>query len=463
MLPATLLTLSLALAIPGPGPGSDPPSVEARAGAWAGASVGAWPAAADSGAAPAAFPAPGTGPAPASDSVVAGARADVPAGARAAAPRAAAMPEGAWHGSWDFLWVTRSALLGPESVTRMVDSARAAGVRGLLVQVVGRGDAFYRSDLLPRSEALGRPCQDCPGFDPLGLVVERAHAVGLEVHAWMNCALVWSAPKPPRDPRHVVNAHPEWIARLPDGRPMTRLSAAERRRLGIEGIYLSPARPAVRAWIASIAKEIASRYPVDGVHLDYVRQPGEFVGYDPDTRARFALESGVDPARIGRLPPAQRPGVDSAWAAYQRAQVTAIVREVRDSLHAVRPGLPLSAAVLADTVSAERRRQDWRGWMRDGLLDRVFVMCYAPEVQTVLDQMVAYAGELGTLRVVPGIAVFNCTAAAAAAKIRGALELGYRTLALYSYDVLDERPGYWAALRAFLGPLPAAPATKEDP
>ena len=29
------------------------------------------------------------------------------------------------------------------------------GVRGLLVQVVGRGDAYYRSDLRPRAEALG--------------------------------------------------------------------------------------------------------------------------------------------------------------------------------------------------------------------------------------------------------------------------------------------------------------------
>ncbi|MBI5709293.1 MAG: family 10 glycosylhydrolase [Candidatus Eisenbacteria bacterium] len=419
MLPETLMMLSLALAAVAPAPESDPLSAAGR-------------------------------PGPRGDGA-------------AATPRPAAAADTAWHGPGDFLWVTRSTLLGPGSIARMVDSARAAGVRGLLVQVVGRGDAFYRSDLLPRSEALGRPCRNCPDFDPLGLVVERAHAAGLEVHAWMNCALVWSAPKPPRDPLHVLNAHPEWIARLPDGRPMTRLSAAERRRLGIEGVYLSPARPAVRAWIASIAKEIASRYAVDGIHLDYIRQPGEFVGYDPDTRARFALESGVDPARIDRLPAARRPGADSAWAAFQSAQVTAIVREVRDSLQAARPGLPLSAAVLADTVAAERRRQDWRAWLRDGLLDRVFVMCYAPDVQTVLDQMVACAGELGTARVVPGIAVFNSTAAAAAAKIRGALELGYRTLALYSYDVLDGRPGYWAALRASLGPPPAAPATQEDP
>jgi len=186
----------------------------------------------------------------------------------------------------DYLWVTRSTLLDRAAIERLVTRARAAGVRGLLVQVVGRGDAFYRSDLLPRSEALDRS-----DFDPLALVLERAHAAGLEVHAWMNCVLVWSAPSRPRDPRHVLNRHPEWVAHLPDGRSMTQLSAGERRRLGVEGVYLSPARPAVRAWIASIAQEIATRYAVDGIHLDYIREPGAFAGLDADARARFALDA----------------------------------------------------------------------------------------------------------------------------------------------------------------------------
>ena len=352
----------------------------------------------------------------------------------------------------DYLWVTRSTLVDRAGVERLVTRAHAAGVRGLLVQVVGRGDAFYRSDVLPRSEALDRS-----DYDPLALVLERAHAAGLEVHAWMNCVLVWSAPHRPRDPNHVLNRHPEWVAHLPDGRSMTRLSAGERRRLGVEGVYLSPARPAVRAWIASIAREIATRYAVDGIHLDYIREPGAFAGLDGNARATFALEQGADPARFGLEPPARRAVLDSSWKAFQRAQVTAIVRGVRDTLERSRPGLALSAAVLADTVSAERdHAQEWRAWVRDGLLDRVFVMCYAPEVQTVLSQMLAYSSDPGTARVVPGIAVFNSTAAATAAKLRGAIELGYRTLALYSYDVLDERVGYWDELAGFLGTPPAA-------
>jgi uncharacterized lipoprotein YddW (UPF0748 family) len=355
--------------------------------------------------------------------------------------------------SVDYLWVVRTALTKPADIDSVVNRARALGVRGLLVQVIGRGDAWYRSDRLPRPEALqsGRTPAE---FDPLGTLLPLAHSAGLQVHAWINCTLVWSAPHRPRDPRHVLNAHPEWVARLRDGRRLSELSPRQRQRLGIEGVFLSPAHPWVRAWIAGNAREIAERYPVDGVHLDYIRQPGVEVGYDMTTRARFAMETGVDPDRFDRLPPARRAAMDSAWSAFQFAQVTAIVREVRDSLATVRPGLELSAAVLADTASAERRHaQPWRGWVRDGLLDRAFLMCYAPRVQTVMDQLVASRAEFGaTERVVPGIAVYNTGPATAAAKILGARTLGFPRLALYSYDVLVKRPGYWTALTRALGP-----------
>ena len=162
----------------------------------------------------------------------------------------------------------------------------------------------------------------------------------------------------------------------------------------VEGAFLTPGHPGVRTWIARIATEIVRRYPVDGIHLDYIRQPDATLGYDPTTRARFALRERRDVdarAEPCRAPSARR--VDSAWAGFQREQVTAIVREVRDSIGAVRGGVMLSAAVIADTLRAERTTaQFWRGWIQDGLLDRAFLMCYASSAQTVMDQLVAWSG-----------------------------------------------------------------------
>jgi uncharacterized lipoprotein YddW (UPF0748 family) len=212
----------------------------------------------------------------------------------------------------------------------------------------------------------------------------------------------------------------------------------------------------VHTFIARVAAEIAARYPVDGIHLDYIRDPGVPIGDDPTTRARFALAYGEDPARRDRLPAAERTRLDSAWAAFQRAQVTAIVQEVRDSLNAVRPGLTLSAAVIADTLTARTTdRQDWCAWLRTGLVDRAFAMCYAPRVQTVLSQLEGMSADVGTARLVPGIAVYNAPPASAAAKIRGARALGFPAVALYSYDSLFAAAGTWARLRAFLD-APAA-------
>ena len=360
----------------------------------------------------------------------------------------------------DYLWVLRTALMDPAEIPRLVERAKAMHVRGLLVQVVGRGDGWYRSDLLPYPEPLRTP-----GRDPLGELLPLAHAAGLEVHAWMNCCLVWSGDKPPRDPRHVVRAHPEWVARMADGRPMTRLSPRARERLMVEGVFLSPGHPGVRHFIANIAREIASRYPVDGIHLDYIRQPSVGIGFDPTTRARFALEHGADPdpgepgIPFHRLPLAQRASMDSAWADFQLDQVTAIVREVRDSLASVRPGIQLSAAVLADTLTAvHRNRQAWSTWLREGLLDRAFAMCYAPQVQTVMGQLSAMAAQVGTARLVPGIAIYNTSPSSAAAKIKGARELGFPAIALYSYDSLYEREGLWQQLHAYLN----SPRTLEE-
>ena len=412
---------------PGVRPGSAP----------AGAGPGGMPAAgADSAAHPAALARPDSLRGPAAGPVEADSLARAGAAPRPPGPRL------------DYLWVLRSAINTPDEVEQVVERARAMGVRGLLVQVVARGDAFYRSDVLPRAELLGDST-----FDPLGTLLPRARAAGLEVHAWMNCAVVWSGHHPPRDPRHVLNAHPEWVVRVPGGRPMSALGPDERRRLKLEGVFLSPAHRGMRTWVARIASEIAQRYAIDGIHLDYIREPGVSLASDPMMRAGFVWRTGLDPERFDRLPPERRAWADSAWTAWQVEQVTAIVREVRDSLERVRPGLPLSAAVLPDTEVARHRGQAWTDWVRDGLIDRAFVMCYAPVVRTVHQEMLGYASELGTDgRVVPGIAVYNSPPSHAAAKIRAAAAMGYPTLALYSYDSLYARRGYWTALCRQLEP-----------
>src|ERR1700730_13109189 len=52
------------------------------------------------------------------------------------------------------LWVVRTTLTSPEKIRTMVQSAKDNGFNTLIVQVRGRGDAFYRSSREPRAAEL---------------------------------------------------------------------------------------------------------------------------------------------------------------------------------------------------------------------------------------------------------------------------------------------------------------------
>src|SRR5437868_720349 len=69
------------------------------------------------------------------------------------------------------LWVTRSSLTTPLGITALVKTARDQGFNTLLVQVRGRGDAYFASELEPRPADLSR---QPASFDPLAAVLAEA-------------------------------------------------------------------------------------------------------------------------------------------------------------------------------------------------------------------------------------------------------------------------------------------------
>src|SRR5918992_5715906 len=76
------------------------------------------------------------------------------------------------------LWVVRTTLTSPEKIRQLVASASDNGFNTLIVQIRGRGDAYYKSKVEPRAIEL----KDQPvTFDPLALTIEEAHKRGLKV------------------------------------------------------------------------------------------------------------------------------------------------------------------------------------------------------------------------------------------------------------------------------------------
>ena len=110
------------------------------------------------------------------------------------------------------LWVVRDKITTPEAVDDLIEASATRGIFDLVVQVRGRGDAYYDSALEPRAESVA------PGFDPLERLIRYGGTAGLRIHAWVNVFFVWSHPDRamPKDPSHIVNRHPDWLLR-PDG------------------------------------------------------------------------------------------------------------------------------------------------------------------------------------------------------------------------------------------------------
>ena len=391
-----------------------------------------------------------------------------PSGSAAALPRLPSeQPAGTSRAPVRFaevrgLWVVRFSLASPASARAVVERAARAGFNTLLVQVRGRGDAFYASTLEPRAEALaGQPA----AFDPLAEIVAAAHARGLAVHAWMNVSLVTDLTEVPTDPRHIAEAHPEALmvprALAPellgmspnDPRYAARLLAwADTNRERVEGLYVSPWSAAVRARAAQVAADLVDRYDLDGIHLDYIRYPGPDFDYSAGALTAFRdwAAPQLDAQQRMRLdreradhPLAWADGLPVLWTSWRRAQMTALLERIQLGVKTRHPWVLVSAAVYPDTVEAPRDRlQDWPSWARDGLLDAVAPMAYAADDQRFRAQVGGVIAAAPRAEIWAGIGSYVTGLDGTLSKIRIARRLGTRGVLLFSYDwAVDPKGG----------------------
>ena len=73
------------------------------------------------------------------------------------------------------LWVVRDKITSAAAIDDLLEDAATRGIFDLVVQVRGRGDAYYRSALEPRAEAL------VEDIDPLDRLVRYGAAVGVRI------------------------------------------------------------------------------------------------------------------------------------------------------------------------------------------------------------------------------------------------------------------------------------------
>ena len=371
------------------------------------------------------------------------------------------------------LWVVRTTLTSPDKIHKMLESASAAGFNTLIVQVRGRGDAYYNSRWEPRAVELKDQSAD---FDPLGFTIAEAHRRGLKVHAWLNTSLLANLDALPDNPQHVFNRHPEWLA-VPhavasDLYEMSPQDPAYRARIvewskanrgELEGVFQAELQPKPAQLVEVLGRfqyrqlhlpehiyriwmDILKKYPVDGMHFDYVRLASPDFDFSRTSLKAFLkwLNPRLTTAQRALLKQSLKTNPLAATDAYkdkfgdfQREQITQLVARIYREVKKRRPEVIVSAAVFANDENAyTHRSQDWRRWLKLGILDVACPMAYTTDTAVFRQQIEVAntAAHPAGKRVWAGIGAYRISVESTVDKINVARALGADGVILFSYD-----------------------------
>lgn len=139
-----------------------------------------------------------------------------------------------------------------KSISERFKNAKEMGINTLYVHVRAFNDSYYKSEIYPKGEYYD------DSYDPLEIMVNEAHELGLSVHAWLNPLRCQTD---------------EQIKALDDSFLIKKwYNDKDKNSTYIvktgDNWYLNPAYSEVRSYISDGIREIAENYNVDGFHID---------------------------------------------------------------------------------------------------------------------------------------------------------------------------------------------------
>lgn len=167
------------------------------------------------------------------------------------------------HNQQDFSYYTRVVL----------NNAKAQGINTVFVQVRSHGDAIYPSSYYPWSKYVTGTAGQAADYDPLAILIQMAHELGLSFHAWVNPYRLMSQ----NDFATVDSSYltKQWLG-----------NTQYMRYNDTDGYYyLDPNNEQALDLICNGIAELVQNYDVDGIHFDdyFYSIPPEQYGYDAAT------------------------------------------------------------------------------------------------------------------------------------------------------------------------------------
>jgi len=241
-----------------------------------------------------------------------------------------------------------------------VDQLAQLGFTTLYPVVWNGGYAYYPSAVTQQRGIQDFTFRGLQGQDPLAELIRLAQARGMQVMPWFEFGFM----APPSSELALKN--PRWLSQKRDGSTLSESAAGE-------VVRLNPFHPEVQQLLTELVLEVVGAYPVEGIQLDdHFSLPNAF-GYDSFTRALYLRETG-------RAVPSNPE--DGAWVRWRADKLTAFLRRLRAAVRAKRPGVLISLSPNYADFAYKLQLQDWRTWVKEGLVDEVVVQIYRPDEQS---------------------------------------------------------------------------------
>ena len=258
-------------------------------------------------------------------------------------------------------WPSRPGLAEAEQRAELLDimdRAERAGFNTIVFHVRPAADALYESPLEPWGAMLTGTQGRDPGWDPLAVAIEEAHARGMELHAWINPFRAGvTADSLVLAPNHVFNARRELV-----------------HVYGTQ-LWLDPGEPAVHDHSIAVVRDLVARYDIDAIHADDYFYPYP----QNDGAARpIAFPDSASHARSGSALSREdwrRENVDRFIARMYREvhEVKPMVKVGISPFGIWRPGFPAGTCCFDAYASIYA---DARRWLREGSVDYLAPQLY---------------------------------------------------------------------------------------
>ena len=283
------------------------------------------------------------------------------------------------------VWMDKGSIPKTEQgIRQLVRDYAKAGINLLHPEVIFNGYAAYKSSYLPQKDLWN-------GVDMLAILIDEAHKRKMEVHPWVWVFRAGYV----SDKGGILPSHPDWAMIDKEGRDLAN-----------DSYWLDPCNAAVRKTLLGAYRELAEKYPIDGIQLDYIRFPSPDFGYNADCREKFKAEYGIDPMDIQ---PFTKPVVD--WQLWRENLINSFVEDVHREMLWAGTGrdIKVSAAVAS---FPERARmsflQDWEYWTANRLVDFIAPMDYTADLVDFMNRVEDSAKKINQQALIaPGIGLIN--------------------------------------------------------